>query len=495
MKLFEKLTRRWNKTMIPLRAAAYLMQIGNLVLDAAIVTTRNNDSVFDNRSVYRLTVDNQNEDVPKDVTDVIVEEGIIVIDVDTFKWREQLKLIMIFPRSLQEIGSEALSYCHSLQSILIPRNVTTIGDWAFAHCVALREVIFENGSKLKSIGKYAFRYCTSVISLVIPQSVTTLVEGVFIGCNGLESMRFEEGTQLQIIPVNCFDSCYKLKTLIVPDAVTIIQEEAFRYCYNLTSVYFTTHSKLQYIQEEAFEKCYNLQCINLPSTIISINDEAFDQCNALSITLTTSDQDQQLHRFQHQYDNLPLHQLCFRNVHGLTQDKLVSIPNNDTSLIQQDACGLTPLHIVCSNPHADITMIKQIYNKHRAAAVMISAKNMTPWHMYLVKKGVIACKEFDAISNGGEVLEVNDIARAILREDAMLNNIHSLIGMGLEFDNDVYDVTLALHGVSFDQECNRSSETSGFYPYMTMAVSNKFTLGHVYDMAMKKMCMHNIQKH
>jgi hypothetical protein len=77
---------------------------------------------------------------------------------------------------------------------------------------------------------------------------------------------------------------------------------------------------------------------------------------------------------------------------------LVSIPNNDASLIQQDECGLTPLHIVGSNPQVSFTtMIKQIYIMHPKAATMTNATNMTPWHMYLVKKGVIECKEFDAI--------------------------------------------------------------------------------------------------
>ena len=93
-----------------------------------------------------------------------------------------------------------------------------------------------------------------------------------------------------------------------------------------------------------------------------------------------------------------------------------------------------------------------------------------------------------------EAVEVRDISKALLRDGVTLNNIHSLIEMGLDYDVDgVYDVTLALHGVSsFNQECNRISETSGLYPFMTMAVSNAFTLCHVYEMAMKTSA-HNMQ--
>jgi hypothetical protein len=44
--------------------------------------------------------------------------------------------------------------------------------------------------------------------------------------------------------------------------------------------------------------------------------------------------------------------------------------------------------------------------------------------------------------------------------------------MGLEYDDDSYNITLVLHGVSFSQESNRSRETSGLYPFMSMVASN-----------------------
>jgi len=142
--------------------------------------------------------------------------------------------------------------------------------------------------------------------------------------------------------------------------------------------------------------------------------------------------------------------------------------------------------------------------------------------MFLVTKGVIKYEEFHAIINnngdddgggaGGAVdnesrayNEVRKRSRALLSWDngntnANTNatttntnysnmNIHTLIEMGLEYD--VCRVTLALHGVSFYQECNRSSESGGLFPFMSMAASDQYGLCHVYDMVMKT-CVQSI---
>ena len=463
---------------------------------------------------YRLTVSNQNEPVPFDVTHVIVEEGITTIKARAFKGREQLRSIL-FPQSLKEIGYCAFYHCTSLESLVIPRHVANLGPSAFDHCTALYEVIFEEGSKLKIIDKGTFSRCYSLKSIAIPKSVTALGMSVFVFCVTLEFITFEKGSQLGTIPRYCFLKCYMLKALVIPDAVTIIERNALDNCYHLASVYFSPQSNLQIIREKVFIDCKNLQFVNVPTTtttttttttvnlqLINDHEEAFHQCDALPITSTSLTPEQRDFWFKYGFDHLPLHQLCFNNIHALTQDKLNSIPINSPSLIQQDECGLTPLHIVCSNPQASIKVIKQLYKKHPEAATMISVNDMTPWRMYLVTKGVVVFHEFGAVSNGNDVynyggreeVQVSDITKALLREGATLNNIHSLIQLGLDYDiDDLYDATLALHGVSFDHECNRASENSGLYPFMTMAALIEYKLYHVYEMAMNT-CVHNIKK-
>ena len=127
---------------------------------------------------YKITVDNQNERVPVDATDVIVEEGITKLKYRTFIGCELLRSI-IFPQSLEEIEDDSFGYCASLESIFIPKNVTKIGNWAFTSCYALCEVVFEEGSKLEFIGEGAFQCCESLQSMKIPESVTSLGDCAF----------------------------------------------------------------------------------------------------------------------------------------------------------------------------------------------------------------------------------------------------------------------------------------------------------------------------
>ena len=59
--------------------------------------------------------------------------------------------------------------------------------------------------------------------------------------------------------------------------------------------------------------------------------------------------------------------------------------------------------------------------------------------------------------------------------NAFSNDIHSLIVViGLDYDNydNMYTATLALHEVSFQQECNQYSATSGLHSFMAMVASN-----------------------
>ena len=60
---------------------------------------------------------------------------------------------------------------------------------------------------------------------------------------------------------------------------------------------------------------------------------------------------------------------------------------------------------------------------------------------------------FDTNDNDQVVVTVCDIAKGLLKENEVLNNIHNVIERGLDAGNDdLYDVTLSLqHGVSFSQ--------------------------------------------
>lgn len=494
-------------------------------------------------SVYRLNLQNRHQNTPKHVTHVVVEEGVAIIGQGVFNWVYNLQSIVFPEASLRKIEIAAFIACSCLRSILIPKTVTEIGEGAFEKCSSLLEVEFEMHSTLKSIGRHAFRGCISLKKIIIPQSVLALPEyGCFNHCESLESVIFEEGSPIQAFPMHCFSYCRKLKSIVIPDDVTVIGEAAFQYCFELRSIYFTQESKLQHIGAYAFQDCRNLQFLNIPTTMFSIHKDALYQCSAFPVYkwyLSQVEEDAKcaksaflyrnqprknieetsfnrnelmywFHWFTHRFDNFPYHELCYQKIHCLTQEMLDSIPIGDPSLIQQNEMGLTPLHIVCSNPQSNVELITQIYNKNCEAATMVSTKKMTPWHMYLVAKDMLSYDEFETylsfhvphrglkgtqvskvanilFSKGSFQLEVSDTTKALLSEHVSLNCVHSLIQMGLNYDDDgLYDLTLTLHGVSsFDREYSRPNETSGLCPYMVMAASQKFKLCHVFDVAMK----------
>ena len=70
---------------------------------------------------------------------------------------------IIIPNGVTEIGEGAFRWCSSLQSIDIPNSVTAIGESAFHGCKSLQSIDIPNS--VTAIGKYAFWGCTSLQSI------------------------------------------------------------------------------------------------------------------------------------------------------------------------------------------------------------------------------------------------------------------------------------------------------------------------------------------
>ena len=77
----------------------------------------------------------------------------------------------------------------AIERVFIPKSVREIQDSAFEDCKSLREVIFEEGSRLKKIGVCCF--CESGLEeIVIPSSVTGLERSAFSSCKSLKKVTF-----------------------------------------------------------------------------------------------------------------------------------------------------------------------------------------------------------------------------------------------------------------------------------------------------------------
>lgn len=67
----------------------------------------------------------------------------------------------------------------SIQKVIIPKSVTEIQRLAFADCKNLKEVVFENGSRLKTIMATAFSGCSALENIILPEGLENIGKYAF----------------------------------------------------------------------------------------------------------------------------------------------------------------------------------------------------------------------------------------------------------------------------------------------------------------------------
>mmetsp|Transcript_20999 Transcript_20999/g.58129 ORF Transcript_20999/g.58129 Transcript_20999/m.58129 type:complete len:342 (-) Transcript_20999:50-1075(-) len=204
------------------------------------------------------------EDIPNGVTHVIVQEGTIRIEDDTFHNGDgkfdSLQVIKI-AKTLEEIGARAFDRCKNLVKVEIPTDscLTTIGQIAFRYC--------------------AFRYCVSLEDITLPQSIRTLGEGTFYQCRCLAKINFPP--QLNRLGNGCFDDSGLMKADL-GHCLLMVEIPAFGFseCGQLETIALPPN--LEMIGKRAFHRCASLKSILFPKTLRQINFFSFRQ-----VTLTT----------------------------------------------------------------------------------------------------------------------------------------------------------------------------------------------------------------
>ena len=66
-----------------------------------------------------------------------------------------------------------------MHKVVIPKSVTEIRQFAFTICEHLKEVVFEDGSTLKTIGDAAFTGCSALEKIVLPEGLEEIGFGSF----------------------------------------------------------------------------------------------------------------------------------------------------------------------------------------------------------------------------------------------------------------------------------------------------------------------------
>lgn len=113
--------------------------------------------------------------INRKIKKLIIPEGVKNISYSACQFADLEEVL--FPESLENIGSSAFESCHNLKRIVLPPNLKYIGSSAFAHCINLEEVILPDG--IEMICSYAF-FNSKIKKIYLPKSLKVIgVDALF----------------------------------------------------------------------------------------------------------------------------------------------------------------------------------------------------------------------------------------------------------------------------------------------------------------------------
>lgn len=122
-----------------------------------------------------------------DDTEIIIPNGIFMIDKDAFRGCGSIKRIVI-PNGVMTLTC-TFSDCTSLEELVIPFSVTFIGSNAFDGT----EFLENRNEEFVTVGGVLMKYNGTAENLIIPDNIRAISDGVFYNCNTLKSVKLPEG--------------------------------------------------------------------------------------------------------------------------------------------------------------------------------------------------------------------------------------------------------------------------------------------------------------
>jgi hypothetical protein len=310
--------------------------------------------------------DEEDDNVPEDVTHVLVASTVREIPKLAFYQRDMLTEVKL-PEGLRVIAHRAFAHCISLRTVTFPSTVRHLHQAAFFYCTSLTSVDLPEG--LAVIGSMAFGWC-AFRTLRIPSTVIKIGAEAIANCRSLVFLELNEG--LVIIGNEALASCYALRSLRIPSTVRAIGDRAFECCNNMLSLQLPD-ARLKVIGHEVFSGCRSLINLFIPSTIIDFGDSIFFRCTKLRQPFLEADEDEEeygydnddinnllINAFQKRFDGLPTHKLCYLQ------------PSSPTRAIVADgvdAFGMTPFHILALSQDPSFPLFVALMEKYPIKAV------------------------------------------------------------------------------------------------------------------------------
>ena len=238
-----------------------------------------------------------------DITNLVIPEGVSIIEPYAFLGCEQIKTVEFGP-DVEEIGLYAFQNCVNLEKMICSSAVSIIKAGAFKDCASLKEADFSECT-ISTIGYESFSGCTSLSSVKLHETLSeigvrafegTAIKTIELGKNVnsigkdafLNNKVFEgfsiveknkeyssvdgvlynkDGNSLIMYPAA------KAGAFELPQNVSEIREGAFKNAA-ITEIKIPQDSALDTIRNNAFEGS-KLTAISLPENVTEINAETF----------------------------------------------------------------------------------------------------------------------------------------------------------------------------------------------------------------------------
>lgn len=185
------------------------------------------------------------EEFLKDVTEIVIEDGVKVIGENAFMGFPAVTKITF--KGDVEIGNGAFQDCPLLEKVVFEGSAD-IGEYAFAGCPALETIVTADGKTyncLKSALADTAWYKNYTVDFVTLG--TTLIE--YKGADEEETLPLN----ITAIGASAFEGNTTLKKIVLTKYVDTIGDRAFADCTALEEVVFADFEELSYVGVDAFK--------------------------------------------------------------------------------------------------------------------------------------------------------------------------------------------------------------------------------------------------
>jgi len=206
------------------------------------------------------------------------------------------------------------------------------------------------------------------------ENVEIIEACAFRGCHSLDAVFLPS---VKIIKTNAFNDCRKMRRVIMNENVETIERCAFHACDSLDAVFLP--SSIKEIGNFAFSYCTNLRILSIPHTInieklgkgIIVGCDTFRHMHSAHLPPLEGNHNQVNQAIIDFNRNLPpLHQACHStNVSTQSISQYITAHGTAATYNTDYGDGMTPMHVLTLNPHADASSIMTCFEANMGAAL------------------------------------------------------------------------------------------------------------------------------